>query len=141
LEHVEDPVKAVAELQRVSDMGAILIPPVEAESVAQIGEIEDNVRHSVGHRWLCRKVGTEKTLAFLRCDSSNKREVKEILSKLGCWPMVPARLFEASIFQAWGWGGWPASFKAIIEEPTDETLIEWNAYFAASGSEASECQS
>jgi len=121
LEHVDNPVKAIAEMRRVSPRGAILIPPAEMEAMCQMDRGGEKAK---GHQWLCRKE-PGGGLVFLRCDTANKDEVRGLLSTLGCWPQVPRRLYEIAIFQGWGWNGWPDTLEVTVEEPTPEVLAEW----------------
>ena len=131
LEHVDDPVKAMGEMRRVSKQGALLIPPVEMESIIQMAEQGTKAN---GHNWLCRSI-PQSHLEFMRCDDSDKDEVRGLLRKLGVWPRVPYRLFETAIFQGWGWNGWPSEIEARIVEPTDENLYQWNQRFVAKETE------
>ena len=121
LEHVNDPIKALAEMCRVSKQGALLIPTVELEGLVQMNKAG---AQSNGHHWLCRTQPSH-VLEFMRCDTSNKVEVRTLLQRLGAWPIVRARLFEAAIFMGWGWNGWPDTVEAHIVEPTDENIDKW----------------
>jgi SAM-dependent methyltransferase len=131
LEHVDHPDAVIAELCRVSPRGTLILPTVPLETVIQL--IRQGAQAN-GHQWLCASMGA-RGLRFLRCNNSNKREVRGLLRAFGYWPRVDTKLMNSCVFHAWGWGGWPDGIEVQVSEVTPESLAEWATCFAGEGLE------
>lgn len=125
LEHVDDPGKVVGEMMRVSKKGSLLMPSVSMEGVIQMRYGGDR---SNGHKWLCRSEGFAG-LGFMRCDNSNKPEVRGLLAEFGLCPEAPTREYNTNIFHAWGWGSWGDILTVTTYDPTPENIENWNRVY------------
>ena len=102
IEHLDDPLVGLAELQRVSSKGVAWVPSVMGEVAARVVY----PRNISGHRW----VGLHERghgFMFVRYEETNPTQWNAVLKALTGSRRYIVTGYGTEMRIAWGWGSWP----------------------------------
>lgn len=107
IEHLEDPLVGLAELQRVSCKGVAWVPTVMAEAAGRAlypGKIS-------GHKWVGMH-DRQQGFVFVRYEEANPAQWRGVLNALGASGRYVLTGYGTEMRIAWGWGSWPERLNA-----------------------------
>jgi len=113
LEHTEDPLIALAELQRVSSKGVAWVPSILAQVHAHL--VRGGGVVGAGHKWLAAK-DRERGICFIPFDDNDPELVSRLLNDCGPAAEYAVLGYVAEIRIAWGWGTYPARVPVYVAE-------------------------